>query len=105
MQYSRALIFSKHTDLLPYFYGVYSGANINDERYIKMKAHYANERDVQLILLIRYEHGKIICRIKCPINPMPVRGEFVASDMHGIFDFLRQQGWVHKDTYNLAMFR
>lgn len=105
MQYSRALIFSKHTDLLPYFYSIYNGKDISQEQYDKWKARYEAERNVQLILLVRYEGKKMICRIKCPVNPMPVRGEFEASNMHSLFDFLRQQGWVHKATHNLAMFR
>lgn len=105
MKYSRAFIFSKHTDLLPYFYAHYNGCRINDEQYARIKADYEGERNVQLILLVRYECNKIICRIKCPINPMPVKGEFEAPSMQGIFDFMRKQGWIHKDTWNLAMFR
>lgn len=106
MQYSRALIFSKRTDLLPFFYAKANGnPSLNDEQYARVKARYAVERDVQLILLIRYEGNKMICRIKCPINPMPVKGEFEASNMHSVFDFLRQQGWIHKATYNLRMFQ
>ena len=105
MQYNKALIFSKHTDLLPYFYGKVCNHYISTEQYARWKARYEVERDVQLILLTRYEHGKMICRIKCPINPMPVKGEFEASNMHSIFDFLRQQGWTHKATYNLSMFK
>ena len=105
MQYSRAFIFSKRADLMPYFYTHYNGCNINKEQYDKLKARYAVERDVRLILLVRYVDGKAICRIKCPINPMPVKGEFEVASMQGIFDFMRQHGWIHRETYNLAMFR
>ena len=104
MKYKHAMVFSKHTDLLPFFYGKCSGANITNERYARIKAQYARERDVQLILLSRYEHGKMICRIKCPVNPMPVKGEFVPCDISSVVKFLIQQGWTHKATYNLAMF-
>lgn len=106
MQYSGVCIFHKHTNLLPYFYSKYhDGDFTSKERYDKCKARYEAERDVQLILLVRYEGGKMICRIKCPINPMPIRGEFVPSDILSVFEFLRQQGWEHKDTFNLNMFR
>ena len=104
MQYSRAFVFSKHTDLLPYFFAHYSGCKINDEQYARIQSNYKRERAVQLILLVRYVDNKIIARIKCPINPMPVKGEFEASSMESLFAFMRNNGWTHKETYNLAMF-
>lgn len=106
MQYSGVCIFHKRTNLLPYFYSKYNyGDFTSSERYDRAKARYANERDVQLILLIRYDGKKTICRIKCPINPIPVKGEFEASSMQGIFDFLRQHGWAFRETYNLSIFQ
>ena len=104
MQYSRALIFSKHTNLLPYFYAKYNGTDISAVSYDRLKARYSVERDVELILLVRYDGNKTICRIKCPINPMPVDGEFAPVSMHGVCAFLHQNGWVHKETYNLNRF-
>ena len=105
MQYSRAFIFNKNTDLLPYFYAHYNDCKINDEQYLRIKSTYERERFVQLILLIRYEGNKTIARIKCPINPMPVKGEFEVSSMNSLFHFMSQNGWVHRETLCLSMFR
>lgn len=103
MQYTRAFIFSKRTNLMPYFLANFG--DISKERYDSLKKHYAAERDVQLILLARYDGGKMICRIKCPINPMPVRGEFTASSVYDVFAFLEKQGWAHQQTINLTLFK
>lgn len=106
MQYSRAFIFYKHTDLLPYFYSKCDGKNnLTDEEYAKQATRYAVKRNVRLIVLARYDGGKMICRIKCPINPMPIRGEFEASSVYDLFAFLEQMGWEHKETVNLHMFK
>lgn len=105
MQYSRAFIFSKNTNLLPYFYAHYNDCRINDEQYLRIKSTYERERDVQLILLIRFEDNKTIARIKCPINPMPVKGEFEVSSMSSLFHFMRQNGWKQKDAWSLSIFR
>lgn len=105
MQYTTAIIFSKHTDLLPYFYATYNGSpSLNDVQYNRLKAHYETKRDVRLILLMRHDGKNTICRIKCPINPMPIKGEFEVVSMHNIFEFLRQHGWTHHDTYHSSMF-
>lgn len=49
----------------------------------RARAVYAEEREVRLILLVRFnEKGKPICRIKCPINPLPIEvGEMTADDL------------------------
>lgn len=105
MQYNKAFIFSKHADLLPYFYGKYDSANITSTQYTRLKSEYAVKRDVQLILLVRYEDNKTICRIKCPISPMPINGEFNVINMRSIMNFLHESGWQYEDTWNLNMFR
>ena len=105
MQYSRAFIFTKRTDLLPYFYAHYNGSAISSEQYARLKSYYERERNVQLILLVRYDGNKTICRIKCPINPMPVKGEFEASSVSSLIDFMRQNGWHNTDAWSLSMFR
>lgn len=104
MQYYKAFIFTKRTNLMPYFSANFNGG-ISGERYDNMKKQYEDERNVQLILLVRYEGGKTICRIKCPINPMPVKGEFEVASMTAMFNFMRQNGWTHKDTWDMSMFR
>lgn len=92
MQYSKILVFHKHTNLLPYFYSKYNGKDITEERYLEIKRRYTDYRDVQLFLLVRYDDNKTICRIKCPINPMPVKGEFEAVSIASIFDFFASAG-------------
>ena len=103
MQYHRLFIFSKHTDLLPYFYTKYNNIDLDSMLYDKLKSRYAPKRDVRLLLLARYNGNKMICRIKCPINPMPVRGEFEVSSVYDIFAFLVNMGWEHQETINLNM--
>ena len=103
MQYTRAFIFSKRTNLMPYFLANFQ--NVRREHYDSLKKRYSAERDVQLILLARYDDDKMICRIKCPINPLPVRGEFMASSVYDVFVFLEKQGWAHQQTINLNMLK
>ena len=107
MTYSRAIIFTKHTDLMPYF-------NANKERlgydprfpsHQRMKERYERKRDVSLILQIRYEVcSHMICRIKCPINPLPTKGEFKVSHLGAIIAFLEREGWTMQGNYSSAMF-
>lgn len=68
--------------------------------------YYAQERDVQLILLVRHEtvqdaHGdtvtKCYCKIKCPINPLPIKGEFEAVTTAAVDKLLKSLGWRFKD--------
>ena len=90
---------------MPYFYAHYNGSRISGEQYAHLNDDYACERDVRLILLVRYEGNRTIARIKCPINPRPVKGEFDVASMHSLFAFMYQNGWIHKETYNLSMFQ
>ena len=94
MEYSRAFIFHKHTDLMPYFDAKKDqfGYDPQFPSHQRMKARYEREIDVQLIVLLRWDEvpnsrtahmtarQRCMCRIKCPINPLPIKGEFeVAS--------------------------
>lgn len=105
MQYDKLFTFYKHTDLLPYFHIKYNNMDIASMQYDRLKARYAVKRDVRLILLARYDGNKMICRIKCPINPMPIRGEFEASSVYDLFAFLGNMGWEHQETINLNMLK
>lgn len=107
MTYSYATIFTKHTDLMPYF-------EANKERlgydprfpsHQRMKENYERKRDVSLILQTRYEGSYVMCRIKCPINPLPVKGEFKVCHLGAIIAFLEKEGWTIKGTYSSAMFK
>ena len=95
--YHTAFIFTKRDNLVKYFWG--KPALSNHQEY------YARERDVQLILLVRYDEGKCICRIKCPINPLPIKGEFETPSASAVSHTLQTMGWTYKEQLHLSMFR
>lgn len=99
-KYALAYIFTKRENLLKWF---------NSQHYLlttpELVAYYERERDVQLILLVRYENNKCICRIKCPINPLPIKGEFEAINPMAVEHLLGTLGWIFKEKINLHMFQ
>lgn len=108
--YHTAFIFTKRDNLLKWFevngYKYAQGANMEySEKYQKMEAMYAKEREIQLILLVRFENGKCICRIKCPINPLPIKGEFQCVSTSEMSKLLTSMGWTYKAKYGIGMFR
>lgn len=70
-----------------------------------IREYYAREREIQLMLLVRHEEGKCICRIKCPINPLPIKGEFNATSSADVIRLLASLGWRYKDTIKPGMFK
>ena len=108
--YGKAIVFTKRDNLSKWFdingYKYAQGANMEySDRYQKMRAVYAKEREIQLILLVRYEEGKLICRIKCPINPLPIKGEFEAPTVGAVSHTLETMGWTYKEKLPLGLFR
>ncbi len=108
--YHKAFIFTKRDNLLKWFdvngYKYAQGANMEySDKYKKMEALYAKEREIQLILLVRFENGKCICRIKCPINPLPIKGEFQCVSTSEMSRLLTSMGWTYKAKYGIGMFR
>lgn len=108
--YGMAIIFTKRDNLLKWFdingYQYAQGANMEySDKYQKMRAVYATEREVRLILLVRHEEGKCICRIKCPINPLPIKGEFEAPTVGAVSHTLETMGWTYKEKLPLGLFR
>lgn len=108
--YHKAFIFTKRDNLLKWFdvngYKYAQGANMEyNDKYKRMAALYATEREIQLILLVRYENGKCICRIKCPINPLPIKGEFQCVSTSEMSKLLTSMGWTYKEKYGIEMFR
>lgn len=70
---------------------------------------YAREREVQLICMFRWERTtkgtKCFCKIKCPINPLPVRGEFeTPGSTTPVIDFLKANRWEFKQKFYPEMF-
>lgn len=109
--YGMAIVFTKRDNLSKWFdingYKYAQGANMEySDRYQKMRAVYAKEREIQLILLVRFnEKGKPICRIKCPINPLPIKGEFEAPTVGAVSHTLETMGWTYKEKLPLGLFR
>lgn len=93
-----AWIFTKKGNLLPYLHSK------NCTPSEAAKEYYGKEREIQLVLLIRSENGKIYCRIKCPVSPLPVKGEFKVPSISAIANFLYQNGWSRKQIIPSSMF-
>lgn len=68
------------------------------------KSQCEAEREIELILLSRCENGKLYCRIKCPVNPIPVKGEFEVPTFSAIQKFLFNNGWRFKQKLYPRMF-
>ena len=119
MDYSRAFIFHKHTDLMPYFNAKKDQLGYDPQfpSHQKMKARYEEKRDVQLVVLLRWDEApdnrtgymtqrqRCMCRIKCPISPLPVIGEFEVTSPYHICEFLRELGWTLEREHNLKLFQ
>ena len=104
-KYSCVYIFTKkgnlndylHTDKVGY---LTYGFDIPE----RVKAYYAQEREIQLMLMFRYESNRCFCKIKCPVNPLPVRGEFEVPSVSVLVQFLKVNGWSYKQKFYPRMF-
>lgn len=104
-KYSAVCIYTKKTDLLDYFNSTKCLKADSKEQYERMREYYAREREIQLIALFRWENGKCFCKIKCPINPLPVHGEFETASYDSVGRFLAQDGWIFKEKLYPRMFQ
>ena len=104
--YVMAIIFTKRDNLLKWFSANNTFYAQGADAYQRARAVYAKEREVRLILLVRFnEKGKPICRIKCPINPLPIKGEFETPSVSAVSHTLQTMGWTYKEKLPLSMFR
>lgn len=104
-KYTYALVFTKTTSMRDYCTGKVTQRATSSESYKRMCDYYAKEREVQLIAMFRYdERGKCLCKIKCPINPLPVKGEFETPSTGVVSHFLSENGWSYKQTIYPRMF-
>lgn len=108
--YHTAIIYTKRDNLSRWFdvkdYQFMDNKNMEDSGYYqRMKEYYAREREIQLVLLVRHEEGKCICRIKCPINPLPIKGEFQCISASEMTKLLTSMGWQYKEKIHSGMFR
>ena len=104
--YHTAIIYTKHTNLMPWLQSNYTKFSTHGtaEQVQSIRAAYEKDRDVQLILLVRHENGKCICRIKCPINPLPINGEFQCVSTGEMSKLLKSMGWTYKEKVHSGMF-
>ena len=98
--YHTAIIYTKHTNLMPWYNG-----RCDAPRNPTAREYYSKDRDVQLILLVRHEDNKCICRIKCPINPLPIKGEFQCVSTGEMSKLLKSMGWTYKEKVHSGMFK
>ena len=101
-----AIIYTKHTNLMPWLQSKYErfGTHGTTEQAQRIREMYSKDREVQLILLVRHEDGKCICRIKCPINPLPIKGEFQCVSTGEMSKLLKSMGWTYKEKVHSGMF-
>lgn len=63
------------------------------------ESYYSKEQDVRLVVTERItEDGRIFCRINCPINPLPVKGEFEIPSWGTLKRFLEANGWKQHEV-------
>lgn len=98
--YHTAIIYTKHTNLMPWYNG-----RCDAPRNPTAREYYSKDREVQLILLVRHEDNKCICRIKCPINPLPIKGEFQCVSTGEMSKLLKSMGWTYKEKVHYGMFK
>ena len=104
-KYSAVCIYTKKTNLLDYFSNQKFMFNNTKEQHDRMREYYAREREVELIAMFRWENGKQFCKIKCPINPLPVQGEFEVVSVSVLNGFLVKNGWLFKEKLYPRMFQ
>lgn len=109
INYTEVITFTKHTSLSAWFDAHYRdrlGMCATSVGFNQLRNKYAQPRDVQLILLVRYEPAKHpICKIKCPISPLPIRGEFEVVSVGEMVDFLNREGWKVKQKMPVSLLK
>lgn len=99
-KYQQVYIFTKRTNMMSFMTSKTTQHISSREAYTRCCEYYAKEKDVQLICMFRWERTtkgtKIFCKIKCPINPLPVKGEFEVPSIPAIEAFLITNGWRFK---------
>ena len=109
MKYQLIMTYIKCTDMLDFFdhnveqctsfHGHNPRCKVSQE---KVRSLYIQERNVRLILMVRYDGRHTFCKIKCPINPLPVTGEFEVPNLTVLRTFLSKNGWKQHESLNLT---
>ena len=116
MYYDRIIIFTKRGNMSEYFQTARVSGRYNKTLYDDAKARHDAEREIQLIACVRYEDypvstpkgiiqmSKVFCRIKCPVNPLPVKGEFELPSLESLYSFLKANGWTVRQAFDTRLF-
>ena len=105
MKYQRVLIYTKKGNLLDYLHTYkVSERYCNASSSETLHKYYGAEREIQLIACLRWEKNKVYCKIKCPLSPIPVKGEFELPSQGCLDAFLKANGWNFKQTIDGWMF-
>lgn len=109
MKYQVVMTYIKRTNLLDFFdHNVEECMSLHGHNPVfeaaqeKVRKIYEAERNVRLILMVRYDGARTFCKIKCPINPLPVTGEFEVPNIGALNNFLRNNGWTKHESLNIA---
>lgn len=107
-KYDHVTIFTKKGNLIPFMNS--SRSLLFDPCSERGREYYGKERDIQLVLATRWGHDsagrktRLMCKISCPVNPLPVKGEFEAPSRNAIEQFLYAQGWTKKEAMSKRWF-
>lgn len=116
MKYDRVLVYTKKGNLLDYLHTDKVARQNNTLCQENVHKYYAQEREIQLVVSTRWEDfpvstrkgivqmTKCFCRIKCPVNPLPVKGEFEVPNLECLRRFLKTNGWELKQDMGAGWF-
>jgi hypothetical protein len=105
MKYDRVLIFSKKGNLMQYLCTDKVSQMYRTTPSDSLKRYFGEEREIQLIARIRWESNRCLCSIKCPVNPLPVKGEFELPSLDAMRSFLKANGWTLKQDIRAGWFK
>lgn len=105
MKYTTVMTYIKRTNMLDFFdHNVEKCTSLHghnprcEAAQEKVRRLYEVERNVRLILMVRNEGHRTFCKIKCPINPLPVTGEFEVPNLTVLRSFLNDNGWRQHES-------
>ena len=79
-------VFQKVTQLAPFYEARGSSAPMYAQ---------GNTR-VSLVLTFGLDdNGALVAKINCPVNPLPVKGEFYPAGKSAVLSFLKKDGWEY----------
>lgn len=111
MQYDRVLVYTKKGNLLSYLRTDKVMRSCPKANVEGLERYYGEERNIQLVAKIRWESNgqygkeKCICKIQCPVNPLPVKGEFELPCLDSLRMFLKANGWELKQDMCSGWFK